>query len=82
MSFLFGGKKQEVPKEETPKEDTPRTAKRKKLVADRLQRAQERADRQHKLQSALQAQREADQALQDFLDIDPDILTGESISIS
>ena len=59
----------------------PREEKRLKLEkeqAERLRRAKERIARQQQLQAALEAQKEADQALRDFLNIDPEILTGAS----
>ena len=57
-----------------------RERKRKKLEEEqkeRLLRAQERAKRQNQLQKALESQREADQALKDFLAIDPELFQGE-----
>ena len=77
MSWL-GGFKPSQPSQ--PSESDLREAKRQKLQADRLKRAQERTARHNQLQAALQAQREADQALQDLLNIDPDIFTDTEVS--
>ena len=59
-------------------ESEAREEKRKKLEAERLSRAQQRAARAKQLQVAIQSQKEADQALKDLLDIDPDIFAGTS----
>ena len=62
-------------------EPEDREAKRKRLEAERaerLQRAQQRANRQKQLQAAIKSQEEADQALKEFLEIDPDIFTDDS----
>ena len=67
------------------KEAAAREEKRKKLEAeriDRLQRAHQRAQRQKQLQKAQEAQQEADKALEEFLAIDPSILTAEGPEIS
>ena len=72
MSWLGGFKPSQ------PSESDLREAKRQKLQADRLKRAQERTARHNQLQAALQAQREADQALQDLYNVDPDIFTLEN----
>ena len=71
MSWSSGLK----PSNSNPSESDLREAKRQKLQADRLKRIKDRADRQNQLQAAINAQREADQALQDLLNIDPDIET-------
>ena len=70
------------PSTSKPPEVDPRQAKREKLQAERLERSKQREARQKQLQSAIQAQREADQALQELLDIDPEILTGDNVTIS
>ena len=48
----------------------------------RLKRKQDRETRQKQLQAAQEAQREAEQALQDLLNLEPDILTHNSPEIS
>ena len=69
MSWLKGYTN---PKPSTSAEDS-REEKRKKLEADRLQRVQQREQRQKQLQRALESQREAEQVLQDLLNIDPEL---------
>ena len=58
-----------------------REEKRRRLEAERLTRAQQRNDRHKQLQAALQARQEADQALKDLCDIDPEIFAETSIVI-
>ena len=54
-----------------------REAKRKKLEADRLVRAQQRAARQKQLQQLEQSQKEADEALREFCELADDIFEDE-----
>ena len=56
----------------------PREDKRKKLEAERLQRAQKRAAIQKQISDAKSAREEANEALEALLDIDPEIFEGES----
>ena len=70
MSWLRGYKKDQAETLEA------REAKRRQLEEDRLLRAQKRADTQKQLQRAQEARKEADQALQSLLEIDPDIFDG------
>ena len=56
-----------------------REAKRKKLEADRAERAKQRESRQKQLRAAIEARKEADQALEDLQNLDPDIFAGESV---
>ena len=70
MSWL-GGYKPKVSEEDL------REARRQKLEADRLQRAQQRTQYKSQLEATLKAQREADQAVQDLLEIDPHIFDKE-----
>ena len=72
MSWLSGLR----PSTSNPSESDLREAKRQKLQADRLRRTKERVDRQNQLQAAINAQREADQALKDLLNIDPELFSG------
>ena len=76
MSWLGGYK----PK--TTTEAEIREARRKKLEADRLQRAQERSARQQQLQELQQARQQSEEAIQELLDIDPNILDGEDVSVA
>ena len=76
MSWLGGYK----PK---PSEEDLREARRKKLEADRLQRAQQRTQHRNQLEATLKAQREADEAVKNLLEIDPSIFEKEDeISIA
>ena len=59
----------------------PREQKRKQLEEERHQRKEARLRRQQQLQAAQLAQEEADQACSDLLSLDPDILTGEDVSV-
>ena len=61
---------------------SPRTAKRNQLQAERIQRAEHRQKLRKQLQSAKEAQEEADKAVQDLLAIEPDILAGEDTNVS
>ena len=70
MSWL-GGYKPKVSEEDL------REARRQKLEADRLQRAQQRTQYKSQLEATLKAQREADQAVHDLLEIDPNIFDKE-----
>ena len=71
MSWLSGYKAK-------PSAQEAREEKRLKLEAERLDRAKRRAAHQKQLQAAIEAQAEAEEALQDLLNIDPDILADES----
>ena len=71
MSWLGGYK----PKPSTSAPD-PREAKRKRLEEERNKRAQSRAAIQTKIQQAQEARQEADQALQNLLELEPDIFEG------
>ena len=77
MSWLRGYKKPEPSTSAEPTEKEIREAKRQKLEADRLLRAQQRNKLRKQLLAAQESQAEANQALQDFLDIDPEIFSGE-----
>ena len=67
----FGGYK---PAHKSTAEEDSREARRKKLDAERLHRAQQRLLRQQQLQAARQGQEEAEKAIQDLLAIDPNLL--------
>ena len=71
MSWLSGYKAK-------PSAQEAREEKRLKLEAERLDRAKRRAAHQKQLQAAIEAQAEAEEALQELLNIDPDILADES----
>ena len=71
MSWLSGYKA----KPSTSSEADLREAKRNKLEADRLLRAQQREKRQKQLQAAIDARREADEVIEEFLRLDPDIFS-------
>ena len=77
MSWL-GGYKPKPPTDQASAPVDPREAKRQKLQAEREARAKQRENRQKQLQATIKARQEADQALKDFLNIDPDIFEGES----
>ena len=62
-------------------ESESREEKRRRLEAERLARAQQRNDRQKQLQAAIQARQEADQALRELCDIDPEIFAETSVLI-
>ena len=82
MSWLSGYSSK--PKPSTSQEDQ-RESKRKKLeveTAERLLRKQQRARRQKQLQDAIKSREAADQALQELLDIDPDLFSEELSGIS
>ena len=74
MSWLSGYKANKPAAEES------REDKRLRLEAERLSRAKNRAAQRKQLQAALEAQAEADKALQELLDIDPEILSSETSS--
>ena len=76
MSWLSGYKKSSTCAA-TSEEDI-REARRKKLEADRLLRTQQREQTKKKLLAAQASRVEADKALQDLLDIAPDILSGDT----
>ena len=61
-----------------------REARRQKLEQERQLRTQQRAQRQAQLQAVIKAQEEADQALKEVLEIDPNIFNEdqEKVSIS
>ena len=71
-----------APSTSKPDEVSPRTAKRDKLDAERRQRAQHRDKLRKQVQEAQVAQQEADQAVQDLLALDPDILAGDDTYVS
>ena len=76
MSWFSAVQKAQVPTE------SDREARRKKLEAERLSRKQQRDKCQKQLQEAINAQKEADEALQSLLDIDSDIFSGPCIQLS
>ena len=76
----FGGYKPSNSKKSTESNVDSREARRQKLDAERIARKQQREDRQRQLQITAQAQEEADKALQDLLNIDPDILVDTEAS--
>ena len=84
MSWLSGYKAKPSTSDEATKEDA-REAKRKKLEADRKerhQRSQLREQTKRQLLAAQLAREEADKALQDLLDIAPDIFSGTTEEVS
>ena len=56
-----------------PSESDLRESRRRQLELERIERREKRAKYNQQLQAAIQAQREADQAFQDILNLDPDI---------
>ena len=83
MSWLSGYKsKPSTSQNSGPSEEQLRETKRQKLQEERLLRAKQRAEHKKQLQAIIQSRKEADQALQDLLDIDPLIFEGESIEIT
>ena len=76
MSWLSGYKKSSTCA--AASEEDIREARRKKLEADRLLRTQQREQTKKKLLAAQASRAEADKALQDLLDIAPDILSGDT----
>ena len=76
MSWFGGYKPTPKPKSE---EDL-RKEKRDKLIAERIARAEKRLIQKRQLEAALKARQEADKALQEFLDIDPNIFAGDDYS--
>ena len=76
MSWLGGYKPKKVSESELREE------RRRKLESDRLERQQRRQETKQQLLAAKQAQLEADQAIQDLLDIDPTILDGDEVSVA
>ena len=63
---------------ERKKLEADRDAKRKKLEADRQLRIKQRNIHKQRLQAAIEARQEADQALQDILELDPDIFAEDN----
>ena len=59
-----------------------REEKRKKLEAERELRSKQRAQRQQELEDIAQAKIEADKAYQELLDIEPEILVSDNLSIA
>ena len=76
MSWLSGLKSEPVPSQAEIREE-----KRQKLEAERLQRAQNRNRYQKQLQEAQKAREEADQVLQQFLDIAIDLFDDDDTPI-
>ena len=76
MSWLSGLKSKSVPSQAEIREE-----KRQKLEAERLQRAQNRNRYQKQLQEAQKAREEADQVLQQFLDIAIDLFDDDDTPI-
>ena len=76
MSWIGGYK---APSNSAAELAEAREAKRKKLEADRAERAKQRESRQKQLRAAIEARKEADQALEDLQGLDPDIFAGESV---
>ena len=68
----FGGYKPSSSKPTVSEEDLKK-AKREKLEADRLARAKQRAQHKKQLEAVIKARQEADEALQDLLNIDPEL---------
>ena len=69
----WGGKNQQPKKSE----DDLREEKRKKLEAERQARAKHRSKLRDQIRSAQESREEANQALQDLCNLDPDIFEGE-----
>ena len=63
-------------------EDDAREEKRQKLERERLQRAQARIQRQQQLQAAQEGRQAVDEAVNQLLNIDPDILSGDTVEVS
>ena len=83
MSWLGGYKsKPSTSQNSGPSEEQLREAKRQKLQEERLLRAKQRSEHKKQLQAIIESRKEADQALQDLLDVDPGIFEGESIEIT
>ena len=59
-----------------------REAKRKQLESERHQRAEQREKLRKQVQAAQEDQEKADQAVQDILSLEPEILTGEDTVVS
>ena len=79
MSWLGGYK----PKASTSSASEEREEKRKKLEAERQQRAERskaRAESQKRLQAAIKSREEADEALEKLLDLDPEIFDGDDLA--
>ena len=78
MSWLGGYK----PSTSKPPEVDPRQAKRDKLQAERLARAEQREKLKKQVKAAQEAKEAADLAASELLALDPDILTGEDTVVS
>ena len=77
MSWLGGYKSKATSSTAADREE-----KRKKLETERqerIARAKARAESQKRLQAAIESRQEADQALKEFLDIDPEIFDEEEL---
>ena len=72
----FGGYKPKLSEPES------RELRRQKLEAERLKRKEDREIRQKQLLAAQKSRQEADQAIPDLLNLEPDILTKESVEFS
>ena len=70
MSWVSGYNKK-------PSESDLRELRRKQLELERIERKEKRSKYNQQLQAAIQAQREADQAIQDLLNIDPELFAEE-----
>ena len=62
--------------------ENSREAKRKQLESERHQRAEQREKLRKQVQAAQEDQEKADQAVQDILSLEPEILTGEDTVVS
>ena len=80
MSWI--GKLKPKPSTSAQSEEESRDSKRKKLEADRLLRAQKRADRKKELEEFLQSRQDSDQAVQNLLEIDLSVFEGEQIELT
>ena len=78
MSWLGGYK---GPPKKSDSEDS-REAKRKKLESERQQRAEQRDKLRKQVQAAQEDQEKADQAIQDILALEPEILSGDDTVVS
>ena len=70
MSWLRGYQSSKLPEEDSREE------RRKKLEAERLHRAEQRAQHKKSLEAATTARKEANEALNDLLALDPSIFEG------
>ena len=78
MSWLGGYK---GPPKKSDSEDS-REVKRKKLESERQQRAEQRDKLRKQVQAAQEDQEKADQAIQDILALEPEILSGDDTVVS